>query len=352
VAPLGVTILLSALLAKLGTYGLVRIVLPLTPDAALHYGLAVVGTLAAVGIVYGALCAYNQKELKRLLAYSSLSHLGLLTAGLFAFNREGLSGAVLHMVNHGVTTGALFAALAFLWERYATTQTGVYAGLMGRYPRYAVIVFVLVLAAVGLPGLNNFVSEMLLLAGLFQARYPSGSGVGLAVVGAMGIFLSAWYLLTMLQQVFFRSVREPPLPAATGRQETLPDVRGREFWAFGIPAVLCLVLGLAPQLLLEAVRSDVRLLTVIGDQARGRAGLPPSPADPAPPLKPYQGAPPPNMPPGMMMPGGGAPPAGPRPPAAFPAPPGGAIPKGPAPLLPGAAPKVVTPRPTGQPMNQ
>jgi NADH-quinone oxidoreductase subunit M len=326
-APIGVTIVLSAILAKLGTYGMLRIVLPLVPDAALRYGLPVVGALGAVGIVYAALCAYKQKDLKQLLAYSSISHLGLLVIGVFAFNREGLSGAILHMVNHGLTIGGLFAALAFLVERYGTTQAGLYGGLMGRYPRYAVLTFVLVLAAVGLPGLNNFVSEMLLLSGLFHARHPDSAGMGLAVVGAFGIFLSAWYLLTMLQQVFFQTLKEPLRQQAT--DEALVDVQRRELWAFGVPAVLCLVLGLCPQWLLDTVRSDVRLLSVVGDQARVRAGLPPPPPEPGPILKPFEGQPPPNMPPGLMPPGigGGGMPKGIMPPG----PGGGGVPKGPLP---------------------
>lgn len=330
-APLGVTIVLSAVLAKLGTYGMLRIVLPLVPDAALHYGLPIVGTLGAVGIVYAALCAYQQKDLKQLFAYSSISHLGLLVIGLFAFNREGLSGAVLHMVNHGLTTGGLFAASAFLLERYGTTQTGLYGGLMGRYPRYAVLSFVLILAAVGLPGLNNFVSEMLLLAGLFHARHPEGVGINLAIVGALGILLSAWYLLTMLQQVFFQPLKEPPRDPTAG--EALVDVQRRELWAFGVPAVLCLILGLYPQWLLDTMRSDIRLLSIIGDQARVRAGLPPPPPEPGPPLRPFEGQPPPNMPPGMMLPGagGGGVPKGIMPPMG----PGGGIPKGPLPPVKG-----------------
>jgi len=326
-APLGVTIVLSAILAKLGTYGMLRVVLPLVPDAALYYGLPVVGGLGAVGIVYAAFCAYKQKDLKLLLAYSSISHLGLLVIGLFAFNREGLSGAILHMVNHGVTIGGLFAALAFLQDRYGTTQAGLYGGLMGRYPRYAVLTFVLVLAAVGLPGLNNFVSEMLLLAGLFHARHPEGAGIGLAVVGAFGILLSAWYLLTMLQHVFFQTLKEPLRQQAA--HKPLADVQRRELWAFGLPAVLCLVLGLCPQWLLDTMRSDVRLLSFVGDQARVRAGLPPPPPEPGPTLKPFEGQPPPNMPPGIMPPGAGG---GVMPKGIMPLGPGGGVPKGPLPL--------------------
>jgi NADH-quinone oxidoreductase subunit M len=304
-APTGVTLLLSALLAKLGTYGMLRLVLPLTPDAAVQYGLSSVGLLAAVGIVYGALCAYKQKDLKLLLAYSSLSHLGLLAAGLLAFNMEGLTGALLHMINHGLTTGALFAALAFLVERYGTTQTGLYGGLMGRYPRYAVILFVLVLAAVGLPGLNNFVSEMLLLAGLVQARHASSVAIGLAIVGALGILLSAWYMFTMLQQLMFRTLKEPPRP--TEQTTPVSDMQPREWWSFGIPAVLCLLLGLLPQPILETMRPDIRLLKQIGTQACLRAGLTPPPPDSKPTLKPFDGALPPNMPPGVRIPGNPAP---------------------------------------------
>lgn len=341
-APVGVTILLSAVLAKLGTYGMLRIVLPLVPDAALRYGLPIVGTLGTVGIVYAALCAYKQKDLKQVFAYSSISHLGLLVIGLFALNREGLNGAVLHMVNHGLTTGGLFAALAFLLERYGTTQTGLYGGLMGRYPRYAVLSFVLVLAAVGLPGLNNFVSEMLLLAGLFHARHPAGAGIELAIVGVLGILLSAWYLLTMLQQVFFQPLKEP----LHGRiaDEAFVDVHRREWWTFGVPAVLCLILGLYPQWLLDTMRSDVGLLSVIGDQARVRAGLPPPPPEPGPSLRPFEGQPPPNMPPGMMPPGagGGGLPIGIMPPIG---PGGGGVPKG---LLPPAK-GVVSPFPHLEP---
>ena len=273
------TILLASLLAKLGTFGILRFVLPLTPDAALSYGLPVVGWLAAFGIVYAALCAYNQKDIKLTIAYSSVSHLGFLVLGLFAFNREGLSGAVLHMLNHGLTTGALFALLAFLLDRYGTTQTSQYSGLMGRFPRYAFLAFVLVLAGIGLPGLNNFVSEMLMLAGLFDTRNPDMTCLGPAVVAAVGILLSAWYMLTLLQRVFFNPVKEPPPLHGPPK-----DVSLREGVVFVSIAVLCLVLGLLPQFVLDTFRWEVKQLTAIGDRARERAGLPLPPDDTPPPL--------------------------------------------------------------------
>jgi NADH-quinone oxidoreductase subunit M len=264
-APTGVTILLSALLAKLGTFGILRFVLPLTPDAAIQYGLPVLGTLAAFGIVYAALCAYAQSDIKLMIAYSSVSHLGFLVLGLFAFNTEGLSGAVLHMVNHGLSTGGLFAMTVFLTDRYRTTLMSQFGGLMGRYPNFAILTFVLCLASIGLPGLNNFVSEMLMLGGLFDARNPRSPGFGLAMVAAVGILLSAWYILTMLQRIFFNPLREPQavIPEST-------DLSGREWFVLGLLAGLCLLLGLLPQPILDSMRWDIHQLISIGNEARVR----------------------------------------------------------------------------------
>lgn len=268
-APLGVTILLSSVLAKLGCYGLVRFALTLTPDAALSYGLPVIGSLAAFGIVYGAFCAFGQRDLKLLVAYSSISHLGFLVLGIFAFNAEGIHGAVLHMVNHGLSTGAMFAMLAFLVDRFRTTDQGQYGGLMGRYPVFALLAFSVCLASIGLPGLNNFVSEMMMLAGLVDARNPESPGIGLAVVAAAGLLLSAWYVFTMLQRVFFQSHREPdpagPLPPS--------DADRHEIFSLGGLAVLCLFLGLFPQTVVKPMKADVQVIAEIGELARDRARL-------------------------------------------------------------------------------
>ncbi|MBM3979937.1 MAG: NADH-quinone oxidoreductase subunit M [Planctomycetes bacterium] len=290
-APTGVTVMLSALMAKLGTFGVLRLVLPLVPDAAIQYGLPVIGALAAFGIVYAALCAYACTDIKLVIAYSSVSHLGFLVLGLFAFNKEGLTGSVLHMVNHGLSTGALFAALGFLADRYKTTEAGKFGGLMGRFPNYSVIVFVLCLASVGLPGLNNFVSEMMMMAGVFDARNPGANRGALAAVAAFGVFLSAWYTFTVLRRAFFGPAKEPPALAPEPR-----DISRREFFAFGSLAALCLVLGLLPQPVVDTMKADVRVLSIIGDKARARTQdvpyvyvedepKPPAPAaDPAPPM--------------------------------------------------------------------
>lgn len=267
-APLAVTMVFSAILAKLGTFGILRIVIPLCPEMCVLYGLPWFGTLGAIGIVYAAFCAYAQRDLKLLAAYSSVSHLGFLVIGLFALNREGLSGATLHMVNHGLTAGALFALLAFLSRRYRTLDANQYGGLWAKYPRFAFYFIVIALASVGLPGLCNFVSEMLMLAGLFDVRNVKIAGYGLAVVAAVGVLLSSWYTFTVLRRVFFGAVHEPP-PATEGTAPT-GDVHPREVIPLAALAALCLGIGLFPQPLLDVISPDTRRLAGILDRARNR----------------------------------------------------------------------------------
>jgi NADH-quinone oxidoreductase subunit M len=267
-SPTAVVMLLSAVLSKLGAFGILRLVLPLAPDPALQYGLPVFGALGAVGIVYGALCAFAQRDLKLLVAYSSVSHLGLLVLGLFAFNAEGLTGAALHMVNHGLTTGALFGLLGFLAHRYKTLDVTQYGGLIARFPGWAFLVFFFTLATVGLPGLCNFVGEMLMLAGLFDPAYAGAGGYGLAAAAVAGLFLGAWYTLTMVRRVLFGPVREP---AAAG---PVKGLTGRERVAFVLLAVPCLALGVYPQPVIDTIKSDVNLVAEAGRRARVRAELP------------------------------------------------------------------------------
>jgi NADH-quinone oxidoreductase subunit M len=267
-APLAVTLIFSAVLAKLGTFGILRIVVPLAPEMCVLYGLPWFGTLGAAGIVYAAFCAYAQRDLKLLAAYSSVSHLGFLVVGLFALNREGLSGAILHMINHGLTAGALFALLAFLSRRYRTLDANQYGGLWAKYPRFAFYVMVIALASVGLPGLCNFVSEMLMLGGLFDPRNVKIAGYGLPVVAAAGVFLASWYTFTMLRRVLFGPVLEPP--AATEGVPPVGDVHPREVVAFAALAAFCVVIGLFPQPLLDVISPDARRLAGIVDRARYR----------------------------------------------------------------------------------
>ncbi len=297
-APIAITMLLSGVLAKLGTYGVLRIVAPLVPEATVTYGLATFGTLGAIGVVYAAFCAYAQRDLKLLAAYSSVSHLGFLVIGLFALNQEAMSGAVLHMINHGLSAGALFALLAFLANRYQTLDANQYGGLLAKYPRYAFFMFTICLAGVGLPGLNNFVSEMLMLAGLFDVRNTRLVGYGLAVVSAVGILLSSWYVFTMLRRVFFGPLIEPTVkPELAG---TAGDLGGRELMTAFLMTGGCLVLGLYPQPVLDLVSTDVERICYTTNQARLR--LDPSAIAPVKDPKPV-----PAVRTGM---GGGPPPAG------------------------------------------
>jgi NADH-quinone oxidoreductase subunit M len=240
-APPAITLLMSALMAKLGTLGLLRVVIPLCPDAAVQHGLPVFGTLGAIGVVYASCCAFAQRDLKLLAAYSSVAHLGLLVLGMFALNTEGLTGAALHMVNHGLTAGLMFAVVCFLADRYRTTDMTLFGGLMKQYPKFAVFTIITCLASVGLPGLNSFVSEMLLLSGLFSPWNASNFGYVLAIAGASGIFLSAWYTFTMIRRVFFGPVKEPQ-PVADGPK--LTDLTRRESLAFLLPTLAIIALGL------------------------------------------------------------------------------------------------------------
>lgn len=266
-APPAVTLIFTGVLAKLGTLGLVRIVLPLCPDMAVEHGLPVFGFLAALGIVYAAFCAYAQRDLKLLAAYSSVSHLGLLVLGIFTLSVEGLTGAALHMVNHGLTAGAMFALINFLAERYRTTDMTQFGGLMARFPHYAFWMFVICLAGVGLPGLNNFISEMLILSALFTPETTTAVGTGFGIAAASGIFLSAWYTMTMLRKVFFGPLVLPPQPTVVDPR----DLRVHEWVAFGLPAMLCLVLGIFPQPVIQSMQADVGVIVRQTDEARARA---------------------------------------------------------------------------------
>jgi NADH-quinone oxidoreductase subunit M len=263
-APIGVTVMLSALLAKMGTFGLLRVCLPLAPDGTLAAGLPVLGTVAAIGIIYGALCAYAQADFKRLVAYSSVSHLGFCALALVAFNAEGIAGGLLHMVNHGLATGALFLLVGFILARYSSGQIADFSGLWKKLPLLTFFMMVIALATIGLPGLNNFISEMLMLSGLFDLRNARATGMTLAVAAAFGIFLSAWYVLTMMQRVFFNELKEP----APNRPGEVRDLNGREL-AIIVPLTLCcLVIGVFPQTLLDPMKRDVDTLARIADDAR------------------------------------------------------------------------------------
>lgn len=264
-APTAGSVLLAGVLLKLGTFGFLRLGIPLAPDAALAVGVPLLGTLAAIGIIYGALCAYAQTDIKKLVAYSSVSHLGFCVLGLVALNREGLTGGLLQMINHGLSTGGLFLAVGMLYERYHTRKMDDYSGMAARLRILSAFMVFICLTSVGLPGLNGFVGEMMVLAGVFDLRHANMSGIPFAVVVAVGIVMGAWYLFTLLMRVFFGPLREPHHDGTVG------DLDRRELTALLLVAVPCLVIGLFPQTIIESTKSDIGIVARIADQARSRA---------------------------------------------------------------------------------
>jgi NADH-quinone oxidoreductase subunit M len=213
-APTAGSVILAGILLKIGTYGFVRFCFPLLPDAT---AMATPWLLwiSVVGIVYGALVALAQADMKRLIAYSSVSHLGFVMLGIFALNRIGMQGGVLQMINHGLSTGGLFAVVGMLYERYHTRQIRDLGGLARRLPLLATFMVLFTFSSVGLPGMNGFAGEFLILVGMFQRAW-AGSPIGLegqfltiAVLAVFGVVLGAWYMLWLVERVFFGPLREP-----------------------------------------------------------------------------------------------------------------------------------------------
>ncbi len=251
-APTAGSVLLAGVLLKMGTYGFLRLCLPLAPDASITIGGPLIGTLSVIGIIYGALCAKAQDDIKKLVAYSSVSHLGFCTLGLFALNSAGLTGSLMQMINHGLSTGALFLLVGMIYERYHTRMIADYGGLGAKLKAITFCMVFISLSSVGLPGLNGFVGEALVFFGMFESRKI------LALLGTAGIILGAWYLMTMLKQVFFGALKEPHHDG-----HEVADIRGREIVALAPIMALCLLLGIYPQPVLESVKPDIDVVANI-----------------------------------------------------------------------------------------
>lgn len=258
-APTAGSVLLAGVLLKLGSYGFLRICLPLFPEAALTVGLPVIGLLSVIGIIYGSLCALAQKDIKKLVAYSSVAHLGFCMLGLFALNTEGITGSILQMINHGLSTGALFLIVGMIYERYHTRMMDDLGGLATRLPLIAISMVFISMSSIGLPGLNGFVGEFLSLAGMFKANPLY------AALGTTGVILGAWYLLTAVQKVFFGHLHEPH---HGDHEDEIGDMNAREFLAVFPLAVLCLWIGVRPGSLIEIIQPDVDAIVSVIDKVR------------------------------------------------------------------------------------
>lgn len=241
-APTAGSVILAGVLLKMGTYGFLRFAIPLFPEAALA-ATPYISTLAVIGIIYGALVAMMQTDLKRLVAYSSVSHLGLVMLGIFALNLQGVQGAVYHMLNHGLSTAGLFLAVGMIYERRHTRKIADFGGLWKPLPVFSIIFLILTLSSIGLPGLNGFIGEFLILLGAFKS-FPLW-----AVGAASGIVLAAIYMLWMYRRVTFGTTTE--------ENQELKDLSPREIMVLAPILVLIVLMGIYPQPFLTRIAPSV-----------------------------------------------------------------------------------------------
>ncbi len=256
-APTGGSIDLAGILLKLGTYGILRFCLPMLPDATAMF-MPVALWLAVIGIIYGALVSLAQSDLKKLIAYSSVSHMGFVILGFFALNQLGLQGGILQMVNHGLSSAGLFAIVGMIYERYHTRQISELGGLAKRTPLLATFAVLFTLSSIGLPGLNGFVGEFLILVGMFQRAWIEAPGplgpqlMVIAVLAVSGVVLGAWYMLWMVQRVFFGPLKEAHISQFDA--ERIPDLRFHEALALAPLLVFIVWIGLYPKVFLQPIQ--------------------------------------------------------------------------------------------------
>ena len=273
--PTAGSVFLAGILLKIGTYGFLRFSIPMLPDATTTC-VPWLLWLSVAGIIYGALVALAQTDIKRLIAYSSVSHLGFCMLGIFALNRLGVEGGTLQMINHGISTGALFALVGMIYERYHTREISKLGGLARRMPWLAFFMLFFTFSSIGLPGMNGFTGEFLLLAGMFQRAFQTPMVTSaesvldlvrqlriIAVLAVLGVVLGAWYMLWLVQRVFFGPLKEP---ASEDEGNPVHDMTWREIVALAPLAVLVIWIGLQPGIFLEPMRKDLNEQTHLAQQ--------------------------------------------------------------------------------------
>jgi NADH-quinone oxidoreductase subunit M len=253
-APTVGSVILAAVLLKMGTYGFLRFNMPLFPQAA-HYFVPLFSILAVIGIVYGALVSMVQKDLKRLVAFSSVSHLGFVMLGLFTFTMPGVQGGIIQMINHGLSTGALFLIVGMIYERRHTRMIADFGGLSTPMPIYATIFMIVTLSSIGLPGLNGFVGEFLILLGAFKTNPVY------ATIAATGVIFAACYMLWMFQRVMFGEVTNE-------KNKELTDLSCREIAIF-VPLLLFIVwIGIYPSTFLDKTKASTENFLALMEKAK------------------------------------------------------------------------------------
>ena len=263
-APTAGSVILAGVLLKMGTYGFVRFSLPMFPWATMHF-LKPLLILCLIGIIYGALVAMMQKDMKSLVAYSSVSHLGFVMLGVFAATPVALQGGVLQMINHGISTGALFLIVGIIYERRHTRMISEYGGLSHIMPVYATVFMVMTLSSIGMPGLNGFIGEFFILQGTFAAP-----GLWIyAALAVLGIVLGAAYMLWLYQRVMFGKLENPS-------NKALPDLNLREFATFAPLIILAFWIGIYPTFFTKYLDEPVNAIVarVRTEYYSGRAALP------------------------------------------------------------------------------
>lgn len=249
-APMAGSVLLAGVLLKMGTYGFLRFSLPLFPQASFEF-LPLLAILAIIGIVYGALVSMVQKDMKKLVAYSSVAHLGFVVLGIFAITVESIQGSVIQMVNHGLTTGMLFLLVGMLYDRRHSRLISDFGGIARVVPILSTFFMIAMLGSIGLPGLNGFVGEFLILLGSFKSEFLGSSAY--AIVATSGVILAAVYLLWMYQRVFFATVDKP-------ENEKLVDLHSHEIAVLAVIVIFVVWIGVHPNTFLSKSEPAVKAL--------------------------------------------------------------------------------------------
>ncbi|MEZ5994493.1 MAG: NADH-quinone oxidoreductase subunit M [Hyphomonadaceae bacterium] len=243
-APTAASVVLAAILLKMGGYGFLRFSLPMFPEAS-HYFKYFVFALSVIAIVWASLVAFRQLDMKKLIAYSSVAHMGFVTMGIFSGNEQGVQGAIFQMLSHGVISGALFLCVGVVYDRMHTREIAFYGGLVNRMPVYAAVFMLFTMGNVGLPGTSGFPGEILTMVGAFQVN------AWVAAVAALGVIFSAAYALTLYRKVAFGVIENPKLDAIT-------DLNAREWVTFVPLIVATLLMGLAPAYVLDFTQNSAR----------------------------------------------------------------------------------------------